>query len=78
MVVVGSPKGPTFILNVMAFLSAFIMGAYCPLLLYVNNRLLPKAIRPGWLSNVLLSLGALFYLGGLFYCVAFLRALPGG
>lgn len=78
MVLFGSPKGPLFILNVLAFLSAFVMGTYCPLLLYVNNRLLPKEIRPGWLPNLALTIGTIFYLGGLFYSLVFLGAIPSG
>lgn len=77
-VLLGSPKGPTFILNVLAFLSAFVMGAYCPLLLYVNNRFLPKPVRLGIVNNVALVVGTLFYLGGLFYSVIFLGAIPKG
>lgn len=77
-VLLGSPRGPTFILNVLAFLSAFVMGAYCPLILYLNNKFLPREIRPGWLPNLALAVGTVFYLGGLFYCVLVLGALPTG
>jgi hypothetical protein len=54
---VGSDEGPTFILNTLAFLSAFAMGAYCLLLLFTNNKLLPQKLRPAWLGNVALGLG---------------------
>lgn len=74
----GSAKGPTFILNTLAFLSSFVMGCYCPVLLYCNNRFLPRAIRPGWVSNLALAAGTLFYLGSLFYSVLVMGAIPSG
>lgn len=43
------------------------MGAYCVTLLLVNNRMLPKPIRPKWWSNAIIGFGAVFYLGMLFY-----------
>ena len=43
------------------------MGAYCVVLLLVNNRMLPKPIRPKWWSNAIIGFGAVFYLGMLFY-----------
>jgi hypothetical protein len=63
----GPADGPTSILDTLAFLSTFAMGAYCVTLLLVNNRMLPKPIRPGLLSNAIIALGAVFYLGMLFY-----------
>lgn len=63
----GPADGPTEILDMLAFLSAFTMGAYCVVLLLVNNILLPKPIRPKLWSNVVIGLGAVFYLGMLFY-----------
>ncbi|GAB3690343.1 hypothetical protein GCM10027597_46190 [Saccharopolyspora tripterygii] len=63
----GPADGPSAILDVLAFLSTFAMGAYCVVLLLVNNRMLPKPIRPKWWSNLIISLGAVFYLGMLFY-----------
>jgi hypothetical protein len=38
------------------------MGSYCVLLL-VNNRMLPKRIRPKWYTNLIIGFGAVFYLG---------------
>jgi hypothetical protein len=38
-------------------------------LLLTNNRLLPKAIRPGIGRNVIIGFGAVFYLGMLFYSI---------
>ncbi|NYJ01776.1 hypothetical protein HNR19_002474 [Nocardioides thalensis] len=63
----GPADGPTAVLDILAFLSTFAMGAYCVTLLLVNNRILPKKIRPGIVPNVVIGLGALFYLGMLFY-----------
>jgi hypothetical protein len=65
----GPADGPEGILDVLAFLSTFAMGAYCVVLLLVNNRMLPKPIRPKWWSNVIIGFGACFYLGMLFYCM---------
>lgn len=75
---IGSPKGPGFILDTLAFLSTFVMGAYCLLLMVTNNVLLPKPLRPGWLSNLAMGVAAVFYLGGLFYSFFILGALPKG
>ncbi|WP_346144387.1 Nramp family divalent metal transporter [Nonomuraea recticatena] len=63
----GPAEGPSGILDTLAFLSTFAMGAYCVTLLLVNNRMLPKPIRPRWWSNVIIGFGAFFYLGMLFY-----------
>ncbi|MEV0995757.1 Nramp family divalent metal transporter [Nonomuraea sp. NPDC050202] len=63
----GPADGPSGILDTLAFLSTFAMGAYCVTLLLVNNRMLPKPIRPRWWSNVIIGFGAVFYLGMLLY-----------
>ncbi|GAA2353721.1 hypothetical protein GCM10009854_34690 [Saccharopolyspora halophila] len=63
----GPADGPSSILDTLAFLSTFAMGAYCVVLLLVNNRMLPKPIRPRWWSNLIIGFGAFFYLGMLFY-----------
>ncbi|MFD2399524.1 Nramp family divalent metal transporter [Prauserella oleivorans] len=63
----GPADGPSGVLDILAFLSTFAMGAYCVVLLLVNNRMLPKPIRPRWWINVIIAFGALFYLGMLFY-----------
>lgn len=63
----GPADGPAAILDVLAFLSAFAMGAYCVVLLLVNNLTLPKPIRPGIVSNAVIAFAALFYLGALFF-----------
>ncbi len=66
----GPADGPGAILDILAFLSTFAMGSYCVVLLLVNNRMLPKPIRPNLLSNLIIGFGAVFYLGMLFYSLA--------
>jgi hypothetical protein len=63
----GIAEGPEAVLDILAFLSAFAMGAYCVVLLLVNNKMLPKPIRPKWYTNLIIGFGAVFYLGMLFY-----------
>jgi hypothetical protein len=63
----GPADGPAAILDVPAFLSTFAMGAYCIVLLLVNNRLLPEPIRPKLWTNLIIGFGAFFYLGMLLY-----------
>lgn len=67
-----------FILNILAFMSPFIMGAYCPVVLWVNNRYLPKPLRPHLLVSVIVFLGFLFYWGGLFASLIIFGAIPSG
>jgi hypothetical protein len=66
----GPADGPAAILDVLAFLSTFAMGAYCVTLLLVNNMMLPKPIRPSIWRNLIIGFGAVFYLGMLFYSLA--------
>src|SRR5918996_3905976 len=63
----GPVDGPTGILNVLAFMSTFIMGAYCLTLAAVNRRNLPKKIRPNPIITVILVLGGIAYLCLLLY-----------
>lgn len=65
----GPADGPGAVLDILAFLSTFAMGAYCVTLLLVNNRILPKPIRPGIVSNLIIGFAATFYLGMLLYSV---------
>jgi hypothetical protein len=65
----GPADGPTQILDILAFLSAFVMGAYCLVLAVVNNKNLPKKIRPHWFLTVVLVLGGLGYLTAIMYSV---------
>ncbi|MBA2580241.1 MAG: Nramp family divalent metal transporter [Thermoleophilaceae bacterium] len=65
----GPADGPTAILDVLAFLSTFVMGAYCLTLAAVNNKNLPKKIRPHPVITGILVLGGIMYLGMLFYSI---------
>ena len=67
IILFGPVDGPAAILDVLAFLSTFAMGAYCIVLLLVNNKMLPKPIRPKLWTNLVIGFGAVFYLGMLFY-----------
>jgi hypothetical protein len=73
---IGTEDGPGAILDILAFMSAGVMGAYCLLLLFVNNRLLPRKLRPGMISNVALVIGVLLYLGGTLWSWLVMGALP--
>ena len=55
--IMGNEDGPGFILNMLAFLSAFVMGAYCLVLLCTNKKLLPKKLQPRAMSTVALCFG---------------------
>jgi hypothetical protein len=63
----GPADGPEGILDILAFLSAFVMGAYCLTLAVVNRKNLPKKLRPRWITTAVLVFGGLAYLGMLFY-----------
>jgi hypothetical protein len=65
--VTGGKEGPAAILDILSVLSTFLMGAYCLVLLGTNNLLLPKKIRPGIITSILLAFAALLYLGMLAY-----------
>ena len=63
----GPADGPTGILDILAFLSTFVMGAYCLTLAVCNRTNLPEKIRPHMAITVVLILGGLGYLAALFY-----------
>jgi hypothetical protein len=67
IILFGPVDGPTGILNVLAFMSTFVMGAYCLTLAAVNRRNLPKKLRPNWITTSVLVFGGVAYLGMLFY-----------
>ena len=67
IILFGPVDGPTGILNVLAFMSTFVMGAYCLTLAVVNRKNLPAKLRPKWITTIVLVLGGLAYLGMLFY-----------
>ena len=63
----GPADGPSEILDILSFLSTFIMGAYCLTLAAVNNIALPKKIRPNKAMTGVLIFGGVGYLGLLFW-----------
>jgi hypothetical protein len=63
----GPADGPTGILDILAFLSTFVMGAYCLVLAVCNRTNLPPKIRPPKAITVILVLGGLGYMAALFY-----------
>jgi hypothetical protein len=63
----GPADGPTAILDILAFLSAFVMGAYCLTLAAVNRRNLPAKIRPHMIITVILVLGGIGYIAAVMY-----------
>jgi Mn2+/Fe2+ NRAMP family transporter len=54
-------KQPLTLLTISGVLGGLTMALYVPFLLYLNNRRLPKLLRPGWLTNVALVLITIFY-----------------
>jgi hypothetical protein len=67
IILFGPVDGPAGILNVLAFMSTFIMGAYCLTLAATNRMLLPKKLQPHWITTTVLVLGGIAYLGMLLY-----------
>lgn len=54
-------KQPLIFLTISSVLGGFMMALYIPIILYLNNRVLPRELRPGIITNSVLSLGFLFY-----------------
>lgn len=52
---------PLFFIVASSVLGGFTMAIYTPLLMYLNNRKLPKPLRPGWITNAVLGLASLVY-----------------
>lgn len=55
-------KAPLVYLTLTSVLGGFMMALYVPLLLYANNRRLPKPLRPGLFTNTVLAMASAFYL----------------
>jgi len=55
-------KQPLILLTISAVLGGFTMAIYTPLLLYINNKKLPKPLRPGIITNIFLFLASIFYI----------------
>lgn len=78
VILINQGRPAEFLLNILAFMSPFIMGAYCPVVAWVNNRYLPKEMRPHWIVTAIVLLGFLFYWGGLFGSLLIFQAIPSG
>ena len=68
-------KKPLVLVTMGTWLASFAMAFYCPLLAYVNNRLLPKELRPKWYQTLWLLIGTVFYWGMILYSLS-IGALP--
>ncbi len=55
-------KAPLAYLTISAVLGGATMVVYIPILIYLNNCRLAKPLRPGWLTNLVLTFAFLFYL----------------
>ena len=78
VILLNQGRPATFLLDILAFMSPFIMGAYCPLILWLNNRFLPKELRPHPIVSLIVFVGFLFYWGGLFGSLLVFQAIPRG
>ena len=54
-------KQPLIFLTISSVLGGLSMAVYIPIILYMNNKVLPRELRPNWVTNIFLSLGFLFY-----------------
>jgi hypothetical protein len=54
-------RQPLIFLVVSSVLGGLTMAVYTPLILYLNNFRLPKELRPGWFTNLMLVFASLFY-----------------
>ncbi|BCX16060.1 MAG: iron transporter [Candidatus Parcubacteria bacterium] len=55
-------KQPLAFLVLSGALGGLSMAIYTPLLIYINNRLLPKEIRPDWKTNLVMTIISIFYI----------------
>jgi hypothetical protein len=55
-------RQPLAFLTISAVLGGVVMAIYTPLLLYMNNFRLPKALRPKLATNALMVFASLFYI----------------
>ena len=65
---------PLVLLTTSAVLGGLSMAIYTPLLIYFNNTKLPRSIRPGIFTNIIMFLTALFFI--FFALSAILNILP--
>jgi hypothetical protein len=54
-------KQPLIFLTISSVLGGVMMAIYIPIILYLNNRVLARELRPSWVTNLVLSLGFIFY-----------------
>lgn len=54
-------KQPLILLTISAVLGGLTMAIYVPVLMYINNRRLPKALRPNMFINLVMTGAAVFY-----------------
>ncbi len=52
---------PFVLLVITSVLGGLTTAIYIPVILYINNVTLPKYVRPGWITNIVLAMGGLFY-----------------
>lgn len=55
-------RQPLALLTISAVLGGIVMAIYTPILMYLNNVRLPKPLRPGIITNLMMALASLFYL----------------
>ncbi len=68
-------KEPLALVTMGTWLAAFAIAFYCPLLAYVNNRLLPEELRSKWYKTLWLLIGTAFYWDMIHYSLS-MGALP--
>jgi len=54
-------KEPLVFLTISGVLGGFTMAIYTPMILWINNKFLAKALRPGWWTNFMLILMTLVF-----------------
>ncbi len=55
-------KQPLALLTVSAVLGGLTMAIYMPVIMYINNFKLPKALRPGIFTNIVMAGASIFYI----------------
>jgi hypothetical protein len=55
-------RQPLTLLVISAVLSGLSMAIYTPFLIYINNTRLAKPLRPGWFTNIAMSLISIFFI----------------
>ncbi len=55
-------KQPLALLTISAVLGSFVMAVYIPFIIFLNNRRLPKELRPKLLMNIAMIFTAVFYI----------------